>query len=103
MGFSAKIKAFFEAKGLNNRDVSKIMDGYSEVMISNYNNSDNWKDNYIKRLLKHFPDMDLNALLKDEEDLQVVSDMRNEHKKESLQIIEDLEAKLKSLKENLSQ
>ena len=103
MGFSDKIKKYFTEKGLTNRDVSKIMEGYSEQMISNYNNSDNWKDNYIKRLLKHFPDIDLNALLKDDKQMQIVSDLKEEYKKESLQIVEELEARIKELKENLSQ
>lgn len=103
MGFSEKIKAFFKDKGLNNRDVSKIMEGYSEAMISNYNNSDKWKDNYVRMLIKYFPEIDLNALLKEEEDIQTASDKRAENKKESLQIVEDLEARIKKLKENLSQ
>lgn len=102
MGFSAKIKAYLKEKDLNNRDLSKLMDGYSEVMISNYLNSDKWNDNFIKRLLKVFPDMDLNALLKDDEEMQIVSDIKEEYKTKNLLIVEDLEAKIKELKENLS-
>jgi hypothetical protein len=103
MGFSEKIKTYFKSKGLNNRDVSKIMDDYSEVMISNYTNSDEWKDNFVKKLVKFFPDIDLNILLKDETDLEIVSDIRAEYKTKNLQIVEDLEAKILELKKNLSQ
>ena len=103
MGFSAKIKAYLKEKELNNRDLSKLMDDYSEVMISNYLNSDKWNDNFVKRLLKVFPDLDLNALLKDDEEMQAVSDIKEEYKTKSLLIIEDLEAKLLELKNNLSQ
>jgi hypothetical protein len=102
MGFSEKIKAIIESKGLNNREVSKLMDGYSEVMISNYNNSDKWKDNYIKKLLEVFPDLDLNYLLKDEEVIEMVSEKGTQYKTRNLEIVEDLEAKLGELKKNLS-
>ena len=106
MGFSLKIKAYFENKDLNNRDVSKIMDGYSEQMISNYINSDNWKDNFIKKLVKFFPDIDLNTLLKEDAEevsIQIVSDIKDEYKTKNLLIVEDLEAKILELKNNLSQ
>ena len=106
MGFSLKIKAYFENKDLNNRDVSKIMDGYSEQMISNYINSDNWKDNFIKKLVKFFPDIDLNTLLKEDAEeaaIQIVSDIKEEYKTKNLLIVEDLEAKILELKNNLSQ
>lgn len=102
MGFSAKVKAFLKEKDLNNRDLSKLMDDYSEQMISNYLNSDEWKDNFIKRLLKLFPELDLNALLKDDEEMQIVSDIKEVYKTKNLLIVEDLEAKIKELKENLS-
>ena len=106
MGFSSKIKAYFKNKDLNNRDVSKLMDGYSEQMISNYINNDEWKDNFIKRLIKYFPDIDLNSLLKEDVEgveIQIVSDIKDEYKTKNLLIVEDLEAKILELKNNLSQ
>lgn len=102
MGFSKRIKAYFEEKGLNNREVSKRMEGYSESLISRYMNSDDISSKFIGLLVKYFPEIDMNILLKDDEALQILSDVKEEYKTKNLLIVEDLEAKILELKNNLS-
>lgn len=102
MGFSKKIKAYFDGKGLSNRDVSAIMDGYSESLISRYNNTDDISKAYIERLKKYFPDIDLNYLLKDDEDPYVVEEPGEDYKRKNLVLIEEIEQRLAQLKMNLA-
>lgn len=109
MGFSEKIKAYFDAKGLNNREVSAIMEGYSESLISRYNNSDTISKAYIQKLKKHFPDIDWNHMLKDDEPhhskegiMDTVQETMEEYKKNNLILIEEIESKLAQLKTNLA-
>lgn len=98
MGFSKKIQEYFDNKGLNNRDISKIMDGYNESLVSRYLNSDNVSMTFVEKLIKYFPDIDLNYLLKDQND--TVSETREVYESNQ-QIIEEIENKLNELKNNL--
>lgn len=63
MGFSKKIKAYLKAKNLTNRSLSKLMDGYSEALISRYTLSDEVSLPFVEKLLTVFPDLDYNYLL----------------------------------------
>lgn len=102
MGFSKKIKAYFEEKRLSNREVSKIMDNYSESLISRYVNSDEISSKFIGLLVKYFPDIDMNALLKEDDELQIVADVKEDYKTKSILALEEIEAKLEDLKKYLS-
>ena len=53
MGFSEKAKKYFyEDLKLNNRQISKIMDDYNEVLISRYLNSDSISSTFLKKIKK---------------------------------------------------
>ncbi len=62
MGFSEKAKAYFYGElGLDNRGISKIMDNYSESLVSRYINQDKISPTFILKLKKHFPDADVDS------------------------------------------
>jgi hypothetical protein len=96
MGFSQKIKAYFSERGLSNRDVSKIMDGYSEHLIGRYANSDEISATFIKKLKKYFPDIDIDYFISD--DTNQVNEQKEVYRKKSEILIEEIESKLKELK-----
>jgi hypothetical protein len=100
MGFSEKIKAYFKEKGLTNRDVSKIMDGYNEQLIGRYVNSDEISKTFIKKLVKYFPDIDIDYLIKP--DVDQVNEEREVYRKKSVILVEEIEGKLNELKSILS-
>nr|WP_317631815.1 hypothetical protein [uncultured Flavobacterium sp.] len=102
MGFSEKIQQEFAHRGLTNRDVSKIMDNYNETLISRYINSDNLSIGFIEKLIKYFPDMDLNYLLKDDCTEHPLSKVHEKNAK-ILQEIELIEENLEKIKKKLSQ
>lgn len=103
MGFSKKIKDYFDSKGLSNRDVSNIMDGYSESMISKYINKDDISITFIEKLAKYFPEIDLNYLIKDEDVFMQVNEEKEIYKKRSSVLIDEIEGKVLELKQILSQ
>lgn len=97
MGFSKKIQEYFDNKGLSNREVSVIMQGYSESMISKYINSDNLSSTFIKKLIEYFPDIDMNYLIKEEDDLNRVEESRTEYKKRSVVLVDEIKERLEEL------
>ena len=103
MGFSVKIKKYFDDRLLSNREIAKIMDGYSENMVSQFLNSDKLSITFIQLLIKYFPDIDLNYLLKEESDIHLVEESREEYKKRSVEIMEDIKVKLEELEKIVSQ
>ncbi|AGN89446.1 XRE family transcriptional regulator [Flavobacterium psychrophilum] len=103
MSFSKKIQEYFDKKGLSNRDVSVIMQGYSESMISKYINSDKLSTTFIKKLIEYFPDIDMNYLIKDDHDLNRVEESRTEYKKRSVVLVDEIEERLNELKLILTQ
>ena len=60
MGFSTKAKAYFYNElGLDNRDISKRMDNYSESLVSRYLNQDKISATFVLKIKKYFPDADV--------------------------------------------
>jgi hypothetical protein len=102
MGFSQKMKTFFKEKGLNNRQVSEVMEGYSESLISRYINSDKVSLHFLNKLLQYFPDVDVNYMIKDEDALEEVAEKPAATAKENILLIEEIQQKLEQLKNNLS-
>lgn len=102
MGFSKKIQEYFDRRGLTNREVSKIMGGYNESMISKYINSDKLSSNFIELLVKHFPDIDFNYLLKEDDVLENQEKSIEKYEHESFKIIEEIESKIEELKTNMA-
>lgn len=102
MGFSARIKKFFyEDLGFDdNRSISKAMGDYNEQLIGRYLNSDEISATWIKKINQYFGDkVDFNYLLKDEMNFSKVQEPNVKYNKRSLEIIEELQEKLKELKE----
>lgn len=104
MGFSAKAKHYFEKeKNLNNRQISKIMDGYSESLISRYLNSDEISKTFIQKIKKYFPDADINFLISDDLTMDSVAEAAEVYKTRNMILLEEIEERFKELKMNLSQ
>lgn len=108
MGFSKKIKEFFEIKGLSNRDVARIMDNYNEQLVGRYVNSDEISKTFLKKIKKYFPDADINYLISEEdEDIinekNVVQEPGAEYNPIALQLVIEIEDRLAQLKNILAQ
>ena len=104
MGFSTKAKHFFyEEKNLSNRDIAKIMDNYSESLVSRYLNTDEISKTFIQKIKKYFPDADINFLISDDQTLDSVAEAAEKYKTRNMVLIEELEERIKELKHNLSQ
>jgi predicted transcriptional regulator len=99
MPFSKKAKHFFYIeKGLNNNEISKIMDGYSPSMISRYLNSDTISHTFIQKIIKYFPDADIKHLISEEEvKVNLVHEPEEVYGK-AKQLVEEIENKIKELK-----
>jgi hypothetical protein len=66
MGFSAKIKAYFyDELELDNREISKKMDNYSESLISRYLNSDKVSATFVLKIKKYFPNAPIERWIED--------------------------------------
>lgn len=103
MSFSVKAKHFFyEEKKLTNRDISKIMDGYSESLISRYLNQDEISKTFIKKIQKYFPDADINFLITDTFSVNTVQEAREVYKSRNMVLLEEIEERFNELKSNLS-
>lgn len=103
MGFSTKLKSFFKEKGMNNRQVSEIMEGYSESMISRYINSDKVSLHFLNKLIQYFPDIDINYMIREDNAVDEVAEQPSVYRKESALLIEEIMKNLEELKRNLSQ
>ena len=66
MGFSAKAKEYFYKElNLQNRDIAKAMDNYSESLVSRYLNQDKISATFILKIKKHFPDSPVNEWMEE--------------------------------------
>ena len=89
MSFNKKVKEYFKSQGLSNRQVSEIMEGYSETMISKVLNKDDLSTAFLEKMLKYFPQLDYNYFLKEEEVLFQVNEEATVYKKRSEVLIEE--------------
>lgn len=103
MTATEKIKAYFKERKMSNRDISKAMNGYSESMISRYLNADVLSKTFIENINKYFPEIDLNYVLKDDEELNLAKETKEEYKAQNKILIEEIEERLRQLAKNLSQ
>ncbi|MFT5760957.1 hypothetical protein [uncultured Flavobacterium sp.] len=94
MTFNEKVEEFFDKKGLSNREVARMMD-YPEQLISRHMHSEKLSITWIQKLLDAFPEIDMNYLLKDE---NLLNKPREEYKKRSTVIIDEIEERLVELK-----
>jgi predicted transcriptional regulator len=85
-----KLKLFFKGKGLNNTQIAERL-GFTPSMTSLYLGKRKLKLEFILAVVREFPDVDLNYVFKD-----------STEESENVDIILDIEEKLKKLKENLT-
>lgn len=62
--YNTRIKNFFEIKGLSNKDIA-IKIGVDEGQLSRWINADKISVGFLYRLIEHFPDIDLNYIIKE--------------------------------------
>jgi hypothetical protein len=106
MGFSDKAKAYFYTElGLDNRDISKKMDNYSESLISRYLNQDKISATFILRIRKYFPEADVDSWIADA--INQANESPTSYKinplKKINKMIKDLEELKSYIKDELSQ
>lgn len=71
--YNEKLQLFFKDKGLKQYEIGKIL-GYSPAMIGRYlKGSDKINADFIIKLVKKFPDVDLQYLFS-EDDIQLLSE-----------------------------
>jgi hypothetical protein len=104
MGFSNKAKAYFYNElGLDNRDISKKMDNYSESLISRYLNQDKISASFILKIKKYFPEADVEDWM----DVDKANESPTAYKinplKKINKMIKDLEELKLYIKDELSQ
>lgn len=67
MNYKERLHQFFrEEKKLNNRQISVIMDGYSESLISRYLSQEDPNGYFLILAKKYFSDLDLNYIVSGE-------------------------------------
>ncbi len=65
MAAHKKLKRFFQEKDLKHKDVAEVL-GYAPSMLSQYlSGTKKINLEFVNRVAKHFPDVDLNYILKD--------------------------------------
>lgn len=106
MGFSDKAKAYFyDELGLDNREISKRMENYSESLISRYLNQDKISATFILKIKKYFPDADIDQWISNGTD--VANESATGYKinplKKINKMIRDLEELKLYIKDELSQ
>ena len=102
MSFNKKVKEYFKSQGLSNRQVSEIMEGYSETMISKVLNKDDLSSAFLEKMLKYFPQLDYNYFLKEEEVLFQVNEEETVYKKRSEVLIEEIKERINELEHIVS-
>lgn len=113
MTFKEKIKQIMDIKGINNRDLANKI-GVDESLISRWINKDEPSFGFINHLVKLYPDVDLNFLMKNEVEGKtykplfeenVVYDDHSGYKnlKSNHELVEEIEQRLAQLKKNLAQ
>ena len=101
MDFSEKIKKFKKDNNLNNRELCKRMEGYSETLFSKQANAKKPSPTLIITMGKYF-DIDYNYFLKSDISIQL-EEPAESYGKSSIEIINDIEAKLALLKKQISE
>lgn len=101
--FKEKIKDYFAGKGMSSKDVAEKMDAnYS--LVSRWMNEDKVSKAFLYLLVEHFPDIDLNLLIKEKSAVayNIDSPINMVHEKDDnielhLQAIEDHSRKIREI------
>ncbi|MEI6865511.1 helix-turn-helix transcriptional regulator [Flavicella sp.] len=99
MYFHKKLKEYFTNKGLNNRQIANEI-GYSEAMVGRYLTKSKPNFELLTRIVKSYPDIDLNKLFK-EKYSNTVQEEPAIYTKESIAIINNIEKELQALKDKI--
>ena len=102
MTFKERIRQTFKEKGLTYREVCSIMDNYSEPLFSRQISEKELNGKVITVLIKYFPDLDYNYLLKGDT-INQVSEGSEYYGISGIEIIKEIEEKLNELKCIVSQ
>lgn len=98
MGFSEKAKNYFyDQLNFDNREVAKMMGGYSESLVSRYLNSDKVSASFVLKIKKYFPD----APVDDWAELNMVNEEAEPYQIDSIKRINRIIGELKELKKEL--
>lgn len=104
MGFSDKAKAYFYNElGLDNREISRRMENYSESLISRYLNQDKISPTFILKISKYFPDADVSNWIVEDKSPDNINEPQLAYKinplkkiNKMIQDLEELKAYIKS-------
>lgn len=104
--YSEKLMSYFKKKNLKQNEVAELL-GYSPTMIGRYlKGSDAFKPDFLEKLVKHFPDIDLQYIFTEDSTTDnVASEPQAAYKKEE-DIIDELELiqeKIEDIKKYLAQ
>ena len=100
MDFSEKIKKFKQDNNLNNREICRKMEGYSETLFSKQANSKKASPTLVITMGKYF-DIDYNYFLKTE-NIHIAQEPSASYGSNNIEIIKEIETKLAELKKNIS-
>lgn len=104
--YSKKLQYFFKSKNLLNYQVGDIL-GFSPAMIGRYlNGTTPPKPEFLTQLIKHFPEIDLQELFKEEHDDNLVSEPQENYpsaSEEAMLRIKEIERNLSKVKKFLAQ
>lgn len=105
MGFSDKAKEYFyNDLGLDNREISKRMDNYSESLISRYLNQDKISATFILKIKKYFPDAKVEDWMNDKNQIkEPATPYKMNPLKKINRMIKDLEELKTYIKDEMSQ
>lgn len=100
MEYYKKMSEFFRRKGLTQIEIGEKL-GYSQVMIGRYLNSNAPNFQFIKAVSKAFPEIDWNYMFKESYDISenTVKESNENYKKTPDKLIEEIDVRLKALKE----
>lgn len=97
--YNEKLGRFFKSKGLKQKEVGEIL-GFSPAMMGRYiHGTANIGPDFLIKLHKHFPEIDLNDLFKVENNPNMVNDSRVVYEKSNVLIdLEDIEERIHKIR-----
>lgn len=105
MTYNEKLRIFFKTSGLSQKEVADIM-GISPSMMSRFlKGSDNFSSDFVAKLLKNFPEIDLQYIFSENEN-EVFNEPEVNYQQKQLDAIKQIELieeKIAVLKNYLAQ
>ncbi|MBX9886647.1 MAG: helix-turn-helix domain-containing protein [Flavobacteriaceae bacterium] len=105
MTYNEKLRLFFKSSGLSQKEVSERL-LVSPSMLSRYfKGSDNFSSEFIFKLVKEFPNIDLQYIFSDDNEKSEINEPQVKYSNEPLDVISELEIiekKIVLIKESLA-